>query len=123
MEFSFDIPKWLHLFLDQPIYIVFAASFGVILLIIVFVSLFALIGKYCFKRFFDKLIVVFTTSLVATLITGFITMMIFLFAEVSPIKMILIWASMSAVYLIFAIINVSQLNKFLSETDVAKVKK
>ncbi|MDU1905387.1 MAG: hypothetical protein E6772_11435 [Dysgonomonas sp.] len=115
MEFSFEMPSWLMPLIEEPGYLVMWAAFGVFLLILVLSLVFSMLGKLMFRAFFDKMVFITVTTLLATWLTGFVSMMIFLFTGVSSIKMLLIWITLFVGYLIFSIINRRGLERFALE--------
>jgi len=115
MEFSFEIPYWLTPVIEERGYLVMWAAFGVFFSGVILILILSWIGKLLFKAFFDKVVFVIVTTLLATWLTGFVSMMIFLFTGISGIKMLLIWITLFLGYLIFSIINRRELERFVLE--------
>ncbi|MDR1896033.1 MAG: hypothetical protein LBR10_04495 [Prevotellaceae bacterium] len=115
MEFSFKIPEWLVTVVEQPVYIVVWAAFGVFFSALILAVIFSRAGKIFSAKIFDKIATVIVSTLMITWITGFVSMIILLFTGLSGIKMLLIWLSTFTGYFIFSIINYREIKRFSAE--------
>lgn len=73
------------------------------------------IGKIMFRSFFDKVVFIVVITSFPTWLTGFISMIIFLFAGISAIKMLLIWITLFICYLLLSIVNRKELECLVLE--------
>jgi hypothetical protein len=122
MEFSFKIPEWLVTFVEKPVYIVVWATLGVFFSALILSAIFSLAGKIFSTKIFDKIATVVISTFMITWITGFVSMIIFLFTGLSGIKMLLIWLSAFIGYFIFSIIHYREIERFGKDIGKKKIR-
>jgi len=111
MEFSFKSYYFLQQIDANPQYMVMWAAFGVPLLMFALALPFFIFRKVGLEKFSKPLSTIVYSTLGITWITGFITMMILLFTEVTGIRMFLVWSLMFLTYLLFCIFYYRPLQK------------
>ncbi len=120
MEFSFEIPAWIKTLIDQPVYIVVWAAFGVFFGAMIITLILSWIGKIVSTKALDNIIIPLVSAIMLTWITGFLSMIILLFTGLSGIKMLLIWISIFVGYLVFSILNRRAIERFANDIGTKK---
>lgn len=108
MEFSFRFYEIFKTVEANPMLMVMWAAFGVPLVMLVFAFVSRLYRKLSFQK---KLNTIIFLSLGVSWILGFIIMITLFFAEVSGIKLLIIWLVIYFSLLLFCIIHSTELSK------------
>lgn len=124
MVFSFNIPNWLLMVTNDPLYVTIWSAFGVPLVIFIVSTCVFFLGKLKLSGRLNILLFAFFEALVMALVMawliGFIVSMLLLFSDIEAIKMILIWLSIFVSSFIFCIVNRKALNIFTSEISASE---
>jgi hypothetical protein len=111
MEFSFKLFDFLQDVENKPEIMVMWAAFGIPVLMFALALPLYILRKLGLEESIKPAVSVVYLSLSITWILGFVTMMVLLFANVTGIRMFLVWSLMFLTYLIFCIFNRKQLMK------------
>ena len=111
MEFSFKLYEFLSDIENKPEIMVIWAAFGVPALMFALALPLYITRKMGLEKTLKPVVNVTYLSLGISWLLGFVTMIILLFANVTGIRMFMIWVLMFLTYLFFCIFNRRQLMK------------
>jgi hypothetical protein len=116
MEFSIEYYPWLKTLTNNPPYIVMWAAFGVpaLMLILLLPSKVLRSSKVALLQRADM---AFYASITTTWIIGFVVMMLLLFTEIAPIRMLIIWCLIFVFHFIFCFIYYQPIKKWLDKVS------
>ena len=113
MELTFNFIDLARLVEEKPAHVVTWAAFGLPLVILVISLFLSLLTKLKIRKAFKEDTLILVSSLIAILwLLGFITQMIFLFTEVSGLRMLIIWIVMVICYSAFVLFNSNMIIKW-----------
>jgi len=113
MELTFNFIDLARLVEEKPAHVVTWAAFGLPLVILVISLFLSLLTKLKIRKAFKEDTLILVSSLIAILwLLGFITQMIFLFTEVSGLRMLIIWIVMAICYSAFVLFNSNMIIKW-----------
>ena len=116
MELTFNFIDLARLVEEKPAHVVTWAAFGLPLVILVISLFLSLLTKLKIRKAFKEDTLILVSSLIAILwLLGFITQMIFLFTEVSGLRMLIIWIVMAICYSAFVLFNSNMIIKWANK--------
>ncbi|MFC5047413.1 hypothetical protein ACFSTE_07205 [Aquimarina hainanensis] len=112
MELSFDFLPFIDLVIENPMYMVLWAAFGVPVVMLLAIVLFKWVSRFSFTK---KFYMIIYGSLFLVWIIGFAMMILLFFLEVSAEKLYVIWWGLFFMIVIFSLVNVNALIRFFDE--------
>ncbi|MDR2916721.1 MAG: hypothetical protein LBV74_18150 [Tannerella sp.] len=114
MEFCFEMPDWLEPFMENPMFIVAWAAFGMPLFMMALLFVVHWIFGIVSSELRENILIILATALIITWLAGFILMILMLFGGVHPVKMIICWILLLTVALIFCSVENQLIRKWIN---------